>query len=196
MPPANSWRRPRTELPIGARRARREIGHHECVVQRQLTAFLPSPIGERVDEIRARWDPGMADHIPAHITVLHDAPDDHALRSGLDLVAAGPQLLVRLTDARCWGAPDNGIYLGVEDTRGDINRIRGLLRVVDPPGVRYEPHVTLVHSRTVAASGAQAAWRVLTNWAVEAVVVINRLCVIELHGSQWQVVTQLSLACD
>jgi 2'-5' RNA ligase len=165
------------------------------VVRRQVTAFLPAPIGERVDEIRARWDPEMAHRIAAHITMVHDWLDDDVLQSGLDLIAASPQLMVHLTEARCWGAPEHGIYLGVEDTRGDIDRIRKSFRVVDPV-IRYEPHVTLIHSRTVPASRSQEAWGRLANWAINATAVIDSLCVIELRGSQWQVVTEVSLTSD
>lgn len=162
-------------------------------MRRQVTAFLPSLIGEQVDEIRVRWDPEMAHRIAAHITLVHDPLDEDVIRSGLDLVAAGPQLVVQLTDARCWGAPERGIYLGVEDSRGDIDRIRQSLRVVDPPGIRYVPHVTLVHSRTVTASRSQEAWGRLAGLAIDATVVLDSVSVIELGGSKWQVVTRVSL---
>ena len=138
----------------------------------------------------------MAQRIAAHITLVHDAPDDDALRSGLDVVATGPQLLVQLTEARCWGAPENGIYLGVEDSRGDINRIRKSLRVIDPAGVWYEPHVTLVHPRTTAPASLAAAWSRLAHWTLRATVAIDSLCVIEVHDAKWDVVTRVPFTGD
>jgi 2'-5' RNA ligase len=170
--------------------------HSVCVVRRQVVAFLPTPVGKRIDEIRARWDPTMAQRIAAHITLVHDAPDDNSLRSCLDVVATGPQLLVQLTAARCWGAPEHGIYLGVEDTRGDINRIRKSLRVIDPAGVRYEPHVTLVHSRAAAPASLAEAWSRLADWTLETAVAIDSLCVIELHATKWAVVTRVAFSGD
>ena len=37
----------------------------------------------------------MAHRIAAHITLVHDSLDDDVIRSGLELLAAGPQLMVQ-----------------------------------------------------------------------------------------------------
>jgi 2'-5' RNA ligase len=103
---------------------------------------------------------------------------------------------VRLSCARCWGTPADGIYLGVDDTRGDIDRVRESLGVLDPPGAPYVPHVTLLHSQTVTASRLREAWGQLANWALDATVVLNGICVVELRGTEWQVIAQVTLMSD
>ncbi len=160
------------------------------MARRQLTAFLPAPFGEQVDKIRTRWDPEMARRIAAHVTVIHDLDGDAAYRSGLDLAASRPELTVRLTHAQCWGSPEAGIYLGVEDTHGDLARIGRELMVTEAPDISYEPHVTLVHPRTTMATGSQEAWGHLASWSIDETVALRDVSVIELQGPKWLVVTR------
>ncbi len=151
--------------------------------------FLPDPVAERIDEIRARFDPETARHIRPHITVVHDAGSAKlgGLRSQLELVAsARPPVSLRLTGARCWGAPEAGIYLATEDGQGAIEAIRRALGVIDAPGFEYVPHVTLTHPRTVSAPRARAAWDAIRGWTVDEIVNIDRLAIIELDGSEWR----------
>jgi 2'-5' RNA ligase len=148
-------------------------------VRRQITAFLPAPIGARVDEVRMRWDPEMARRIAAHITLVHDADDDRFVPPAVERVVDGQVLRVRLTAARCWETPAGGIYLGVDDGHGDIARIRRLLDVDESASVRYVPHVTLLHPRTVEPARLEAAWAALAGWSVDAPVVVDRIAAIE-----------------
>lgn len=133
----------------------------------------------------------MARRIAPHITVVHDFR-----RSERELATAAaslPPLAVRVTGAQCWaGRPEDGIYLGVEDAGGHIAALRGALGVVDPPGVVYVPHVTLVHPRT-AADSATSAWVSLREWRPDAVVTIEQVALLELIGDVWSVAATASL---
>jgi 2'-5' RNA ligase len=166
------------------------------VERHQVTAFLPPPISEQVDEIRRQWDPEMAHRIAAHITLVHEPRNDQSFRRGLDLIANGRQLEVRLTDAHCWGTPEGGIYLAVEDIRGDIDRVRRALQAVEQPDVLYEPHLTLVHPRTATPTRLRDAWDRLGGWAIDETVMLDTISVIELKDSQWHVATSVSLASE
>jgi 8-oxo-dGTP pyrophosphatase MutT (NUDIX family)/2'-5' RNA ligase len=151
--------------------------------------FLPGPVAERVDEIRTRFDPETARHIRPHITVVHDAGEAllGELRSQLELVASAcPPLSLRLTTARCWGAPEAGIYLAIEDGQEAIEAIRRALGVIDAPGFAYVPHVTLTHARTVPAPRAREAWDAIRGWTVDESVIIDRLAIVELDGFEWR----------
>jgi 2'-5' RNA ligase len=159
-----------------------------------VTVFLPSPLSERVDEVRTRWDPEMSRRIRPHITVVHDAAECDDLRARLDVVEATcSSFALRFTDARCWGTPQQGIYLAVEDVQRGIETIRRSLGVTDPPAMRYRPHVTLTHERTLTTKEAHDAWAQVSGWTVDEVVTINSLAVIELDGSQWREVTTVEL---
>ncbi|MDQ1456465.1 MAG: hypothetical protein QOH28_2085 [Actinomycetota bacterium] len=151
--------------------------------------FLPRPLAERVDGIRTRFDPETARHIRPHITVVHDAGEAllGGLRSQLEFVASTrPPLSLRLTTARCWGAPEAGIYLAIEDGQGAIGAIRRALGVIDAPEFEYVPHVTLTHARTVSAPQAREAWDAIRGWTVDETVSIDRLAIVELDGSEWR----------
>ena len=158
-------------------------------VRRQITAFLPEFVGAEIDEIRSRWDPEMAALISAHVTVVHDAPD----RSPLDRVRGCSSLRIRLTGARCWGTPDGGVYLGVDDGRGDLASVRETLRAMEAPGVEYEPHVTLLHPRTVSALRLREAWAELAHWTVDCDVVLDRISLVELVDAHWSVIDEVVL---
>ena len=116
----------------------------------------------------------MAYRIAAHITLVHNL-GDVANHERFDALANEGQAELRLTAAHCWGEPSTGIYLGVEDERNDIARLRSALAVEGPPGVNYEPHVTLVHSRTTTAERSSDAWRKLAGWRLDVAVVIRTL---------------------
>jgi 2'-5' RNA ligase len=159
------------------------------MVRRQVTMFLPGPVAERIDEVRTRFDPETARRIAPHITVVHDADSAKLdeLRSQLELVAsARPPLSLRLTEARCWGTPEAGIYLATENGPGAIETIRRALGVVDARGAEYVPHVTLTHPRTVPAPRAREAWNALRGWTVDEIVNIDRVAIVELDGSEWR----------
>ena len=150
-------------------------------MRRQVTAFVPAPIGAQIDEIRMRWDPELARRIAAHITLVHDADDDRFRSSAIDRLVDGRRLRVRLTGARYWDTPAGGIYLGVDDEQGDIQRIRELLDVEESASVPYVPHVTLLHPRTVEPARLEAAWAELASYSVNVTVVIDKVSVIEFE---------------
>ena len=134
----------------------------------------------------------MARRIAAHITIAYEAADDPSLQVVLDRVAANAALIVRLTRVECWGSPERGIYLGVNDAEGSIARIRRVLHAADGAEA-YIPHVTLVHPRSVPPPRAREAWHQLADRVIDAEVLIDRLVVIESRGSQWQTVATVSL---
>jgi 8-oxo-dGTP pyrophosphatase MutT (NUDIX family) len=168
------------------------------VAPRQLTVFLPDPVGGRIDEQRTRFDPESARRIASHITLVHDARSiaaaTDALYAAVELAASTTSpFVVRLTGTRNWGTPGAGIYVAVDDIERGIERLHHALHIVEPSGVDYVPHVTLVHPKTVPGTAADAAWDVLSTWSVDTGVTIDTLAVIELAGDRWHTVASVPL---
>ena len=57
----------------------------------------------------------------------------------------------------------------------------------------YAPHVTLTHPHTAPSKVAAAAWEALDGWALEELVAIEAVAVIEFDGLVWRTVRQVSL---
>jgi 2'-5' RNA ligase len=158
---------------------------------RQLTAFLPQPLGDQVDSVRRRWDPVMSDKIDAHFTVCHDLSDDQLEMVG-SLHNERP-LRVRITRARVWGEPSLGIYLDVEDSHGTVRGLREALVIDNQPDMSFRPHVTLTHPRTTPPEIADTAWSALESWRLDIEVEIGSLDVVEFDGRAWQTVRKVIL---
>jgi len=115
------------------------------------TIFLPPWVAEPVEAVRRAWDPAMAAQIAAHVTLAYpqEVPAMDLLVARLRATgAAVAPFRLRLGALSCFGRPEDGVYIGVEDTAGTYCRVRDDL--LHPPfrPVAFPPHVTLVHPRT------------------------------------------------
>jgi hypothetical protein len=163
----------------------------------QVTAFLPEPVAGLVDEVRSVWDPELARRIAAHVTLVHDASPlaltiERLRRAAVDVAA----FRLELGAATRWEADESGIYLDVRDLDGGIRSLREhvmLPPLREPAGIEYEPHVTIVHPRTVAPARRREAWDRLRTWHLTRVVVIETVNVIIETPTGWDVVETFEL---
>lgn len=89
--------------------------------------------------LRAQFDPARAARFPLHVTVAYTPqrmPSEHR---------PAPRATLDLGTVELWPAPDVGIYLPVDDSRGWLRSLRADLGEPDTAG--YVPHVTLLHHR-------------------------------------------------
>jgi hypothetical protein len=163
----------------------------------QVTIFLPEPVAGFVDEVRSTWDPEMARGIAAHVTLVHDASPpalmiERLRRAAVDVAA----FRLELGAAARWEADEGGIYLEVRDVDGGIRTLRECVMLPplgEPAVTEYEPHVTIVHPRTVAPARRRAAWDRLRAWHLERVVVIDAVTVIVETPTGWDAVATIYL---
>jgi hypothetical protein len=160
----------------------------------QATLFLPPPANQVVEDIRRRWDPIMAELVTAHVTLVYEVDDPGVfMRLLMRVAGVTAPLEFELTHAACWGSPDRGIYLAVEDSLGGIGALRRSLLVADPPGVTYTPHVTLVLPRSVAPERAGAAWTLLRDLRMDQPVTIHDVALVQNAGRGWELVDRIRL---
>jgi hypothetical protein len=163
----------------------------------QATLFLPEPAATLVDEVRSTWDPEMARRIATHVTLVHDASPlaltIERLRGAAVEVAA---FRLEFGAAAHWESDVGGIYLEVRDLDDGIRALREYVMLPplsDPGGTEYEPHVTIVHPRTVAPAERRAAWDRLRAWHLRRVVVIDAVTVIVETPTGWDTVETIRL---
>jgi 2'-5' RNA ligase len=116
-----------------------------------LTIFLPAHVSGPIEAGRREWDPEMASQIAAHVTLVYpqEACDPGLLLSRLRSVATGvAPFRLRLETLACFGRPEDGVYVAIEDCDQGFMNLRGQL--LKPPFklISFPPHVTLVHPRT------------------------------------------------
>lgn len=163
----------------------------------QATLILPEPVAGLVDEVRSTWDPEMARRIGAHVTLVHDASPlaltiERLRRAAVEVAT----FRLELGAAARWEPEEGGIYLEVRDVDGGIRALRDYVMVPplgEPDGTEYEPHVTIVHPRTVAPARRRAAWDRLRFWQLERVVVVDAVTVIIETPTGWDAVETIRL---
>jgi 2'-5' RNA ligase len=149
------------------------------------TVFLDPRLAARIDEMRAEWDPIMTSQIGPHVTVTY--PDEvPTIELMSERVAAAARqtapFRLGLGSVRCFGRPDCGIYVEVDDLEGGWRSLREAVGSVSVP-LAVEPHVTLVHPRT--SNEATAAWAVLGGRAIGGETTVDEVVVTAFDGSRW-----------
>jgi 2'-5' RNA ligase len=170
------------------------------VLRRAIVLFVPDPVREPLDEIRARWDPVMCGRIGGHITLVHHVTGaDHCATVEVveSVAASAAPFTVRLGRADRWGPSAWGVYLRVDDATGGITALHAGLAALEEPrwgSVPFRAHVTLVHSRTTAPAVAEQAWAALDgfdpNWSFE----VGAIDLVELEEPGWHTVQRFALA--
>ena len=165
--------------------------------RRAIVLTVGPPVAASIDDIRRRWDPVMAARIWPHVTLVHDVIDHHRAATLVAAAAASTApIRVRLTGARHWGRPGNGIYLAVDDQDRRVADLHELLAEVERPGWvggGYRPHVTLVHGRTVAPDDSTAAWATLDGFHAGWDVTFVAIDVLELVEPRWRRIERRTL---
>jgi 2'-5' RNA ligase len=168
------------------------------VLRRAIVLFVPPPVGDRLDEIRVRWDPVMCGRIGSHVTLIHDVIDhDRAKEVATAAAATTAPFPVRLGRADRWGPAAWGIYLHVDEPSGGVTSLHAQLAPLEEPRwarATFRAHVTLVHGRTTEAEVAERAWAELAGfdpgWDVE----IGAIDIVELREPAWHTVERFELA--
>jgi 2'-5' RNA ligase len=168
----------------------------------QAVIFLAEPASAAVQELRSSYDPAMAARIDPHITVIYDAPDLDLLRMRLTTASAAvAPFPITVGHPECWGGdPDGGIFLPVHDPAGGIERLREPVMAppfVQPEGMTYRPHVTLVHPRSTSASDRARAWTSLRDRPLDLdATLVSRVDVIGDDDHRWTVLASYDLSTE
>jgi len=149
--------------------------------RRIAIAPLVGPLSIRIDELRRRWDPRMAERIESHLTVLYETPAPLELDR---LVSATPPLRLRAREIERWTS-EPGIFVAVLDPYDDLRRFRISALGIDDPA--YRPHITLLHRDSVTSPRqADEAWTALRGERLDADFVVTELVVYEEIGGGWR----------
>src|SRR5688572_14224584 len=91
------------------------------------TIFVAPGVAEVIEELRRTWDPRMAAQIPAHMTLVYpqEAPLVGLLVERLrDASAHALPFRLRLSGTDCFGRPEDGVYIQVDDIEGGYRKLR------------------------------------------------------------------------
>jgi 2'-5' RNA ligase len=116
----------------------------------QIRITVPGALRAEIDAIRARFNPELVPHNPAHATIVyHDELADPALlRERLaEAVARTAPFELEIGGARRFRGAE-GAYLAVTDPSGAVEKLRrAILAPPSTPRTRLVLHVTLLHPR-------------------------------------------------
>src|SRR5579871_3284744 len=123
--------------------------------------FPVSPQLAYVEAIRRRWDPTMAEAIPAHITLVY--PDEHPSFEALcervrTLAEREGEFRLSLGGFRAFPPPDQGcVYIEVLDDDGRLSALRAEASAPPFHPIEFPLHMTVIHPRT--SDRAEEFWR-------------------------------------
>ena len=124
--------------------------------RRQATLYLQPPASERIEALRARFNPVQFALIRAHVTLCRE----DEVNDWKDL-AARLEALVKIHVPLTFGAPVREADLVTLPAIGpteEFDELRGsLLSVEGVPARKHKPHITLVHPRNGSCSDADFA---------------------------------------
>jgi 2'-5' RNA ligase len=157
------------------------------------TAFLNPRNAQRVEELRRTWDPGMAEQIAAHITLIYPEeitdPSDLIARVSRAAASTRPFSVVIGSPTHA-GNPADGVFLAVGDISDGIRRFR---ETAVPAGhaIDFQPHVTIVHPRTSTRGGQ--AWNKLADMHFDAEFTISNVAITAYDGQRWPTLQTIPL---
>jgi 2'-5' RNA ligase len=158
------------------------------------TIFVAPHAAHLVEAARQRWDPVMAAQIAAHVTLAYpgEAPSPELLAERLrEAGATRPPFRLRLGGLACFGRPEDGVYVEVDDVDGGYRELREV--VLRPPfqPAAVTPHVTLVHPRT--SRRGRELWDARPpGWAAQELTV-DEVALTAFDGARWISVARFPL---
>jgi 2'-5' RNA ligase len=158
------------------------------------TILLAGAAVERIEAVRRRWDPVMAAQIEAHVTLVYprEAPDVGLLLERLADACAGTRpFALRLGELGCFGRPEGGVYVGVEDPDGACGRLRAAVLRSPFQSVSFPLHVTLVHPRT--SPRGRELWERGEPLAFAGEFAVDQVAVTAFDGAAWRAVARFAL---
>jgi 2'-5' RNA ligase len=161
-------------------------------VRRQLTLFIPMPEKAIIECVRQTIDPMQFERISAHITLGYDdelQELENVLCRLKDIAREEIHFEFLVEGPSAFEAERKGIYLKISDKDGRYELIRKKLLGTQPPsrGI-LRPHLTLLHPRH--ARDAMDGWDIAKAAEFPVRLVVDRISLIELHGSRWETVSE------
>jgi 2'-5' RNA ligase len=157
------------------------------------TLFLDRSVAAPIEVLRERWDPVMAFQIPAHVTVTYPsevASLDELIQRVADAADKIGRFRLQLGKVRCFGRPEDGVFVEVADLHGGWRALRdAICRSAGQPGV--EPHVTIVHPRT--SDQGTSAWEELNGQRFDGEMTAAEVSVTAFDGRRWPAVARFAL---
>lgn len=159
-----------------------------------LAAVLPATVAQPIEALRRRWDPLMADVVPAHLTVAYpeEASDVALLRTRAGEVAVHVDpFTMRLGEVSALGGGRGGVIIQAADAEEGWANLRRQLLV--PPFVpsNVAPHVTIAHPRT--ATDGPAAYAALQTYRADVEFAVTELVLTATTGRDYQVLDRFTL---
>jgi mutator protein MutT len=162
-----------------------------------LTLLVPDgAVRARVEPWRTRWDPRMAARVPAHVSLVYpEEVTDFDLLLRRAEAATGGFASFPL-DARGVAQADSeegvGVFVGVTDRTGAIERLRDELLAPPFRSLGFPLHVTIVHPRT--SDRGDAAFAALGDDPLAGSFVVSEVCWTETSSAGMQVRRRFPLA--
>ena len=162
--------------------------------QPHATIFVDPKGSGPIEALRRRWDPALAEQIPAHVTVTYPSEVTDARLLGERLIEATAGLApfrLRLGSVVSAGDAAKGVFIEVhDDDRGHAVLRDRLLR---PPFTKgpMHAHVTVVHPRTSGLG--PSAWRELAGAALATTFLVRDVAMTSFDGRRWHVVHRYPL---
>jgi 2'-5' RNA ligase len=159
------------------------------------TIFLPPEVAAPLEIARRQWDPDMAAMIPAHVTVVYpnEAPSADVLADWVSAtVARITPFRLRLGPRACFGRPEDGIYVDVDDIDGGYGDLREAMLGAERRHVPYTPHVTILHPRT--SRHGRALWD--SGWTAPPAreFTVREVAITAFDGVRWPAVMTFPLS--
>lgn len=117
--------------------------------RRYLVSVLSGEAAERVQSLRLKWDPVLAERIEPHITLVYPQEfTDEALLLERTARAAARTPPFEVSPGTVEQSNLGGVWSHVIDDSGSWARLR--TEILAPPFKRYPvtPHITILHPRT------------------------------------------------
>ncbi|MFI6394383.1 2'-5' RNA ligase family protein [Nonomuraea sp. NPDC050547] len=125
-------------------------------MRRHLSIALRGPAAEPLERLRQKWDPRMAEVVPAHVTLVYPEETlDETLLLKRAESHAGERPPFRLRLGRVF-AMDGGVFVRVHDVDGAWTDLRRELLSPPMAAMDVPPHATIAHPRT-STWGARCA---------------------------------------
>ena len=163
---------------------------------RAAVIFVEGTSKVKIEAWRRRWDPIMAERVPAHITLIfpNEAHDGQVLLDRAEKACRRrPSFSLGLLGVTCPnGRPEELVFVEVHDEEGSFVQLRSeLLGSPCALSGMAAPHITIVHPAT--SSLGKEAWESLRGNRLDESLVVTKISIIESSGQAWTRVAQVNL---
>ena len=158
------------------------------------TIFVPANVAGPLEVTRRQWDPEMAVVIAAHVTVVYpdEAPAADVLAQRVQAAAVRiSPFRLRLGPRACFGRPEDGIYVDVEDPDDGYGDLREAVLGPARRHAPFSPHVTILHPRT--SRRGRELWN--SGWTAPPPreFMVRELAITAFDGARWPAVMTFPL---